>query len=131
MAIGRYTIAEKIKICQEALIAQGEGVSIHKHSDSLEITGTTLRVWLREYKAGILEGEPSVTSENKLLQTIEEDGNGLVDPEESEQLEIVVVFGDNPDVVVKIDDPGYQKHSDQIAAIKERVFSRFQIFIKV
>ena len=125
-----YTIAEKIETCQNAIIAQTKGVTTHKHSESLDITDTTLRTWLKEFEAGELTGEPSGTPEDKLFQEIKEDGNGLVDPE-TEQLEIVVVFGDNPDVVIKIDDPGFQDHADQIAAIKERVFSQFQIFIKV
>lgn len=128
MTVKRYTIEEKIEMVERALASEKTGISIHRSSEDFKVSDVSLYLWIKQYKNGELKEESSFGS---LLNAIEEDGNGLVDLEESEKLEIVVVFGDNPDMLIKVDDPGLENHFEQIAAIKELVFSRFQIFIKV
>lgn len=123
----RYTTATKIEMVKKALEDEKtKGISTHQSAIDFEVADVSLYRWIRQYKRGELKEESDISPD--LMSELEEGFNGNSEPK---QLDIVVVFNDNPDILLKIDDPELQDHSEQMMEIKERVFSQFDIFIKV
>jgi transposase-like protein len=125
MTTKRYTTAEKTEMVKEALDNEkNKKISVHQSSRKFEVSDVSLYRWIRQYKRGELKEESDISPD--LMSELEEGFNGPLG-----KLDIVVTLGDSLKEIVAIDDPGLQDYDDQMTAIKERVFSQFDIFIKV
>jgi len=124
----RYTLIEKIEICEKAIQAEKEGISLFKSSKNIGVSDVSLYRWVRDFRAGILRGKE--TQEQyippSLIEVITEELNGT----ESEEIEMipVMVFSGSPEnnITLNVEKPNTNNVDEYNDAMDILVFKELQ-----